>query len=279
VVTNIEFSFIAHETSHQWWGDVVTWRSYRDQWLSEGFANYSGVLYTAWREDKKSAAELLDGYRRSLLNPPLTLTGVGKGRLDDIGPLLLGHRLETPSTLGAYESLIYNKGALVLRMLHFMFRDPTTGNDRPFFEMMKDFVNRYAGGSASTLDFVSVVNERIPETVLGERYNVTDLNWFFRQWVYGTGLPAYELDYDIQPQPDGSAVLQGTLSQSDVPENWIMPLPIVIELTKGHRAHGVVWAHGQQAAVKTRLPEQPTKVELDPDHWVLSSKTTIRRVK
>jgi hypothetical protein len=278
-VTNIEFSFIAHETSHQWWGDVVTWRSYRDQWLSEGFANYSGVLYTAWREDKKSAAKLLDMYRHSLLHPPGTLTGVGKGRLDDIGPLLLGHRLETPSTLGAYQTLIYNKGALVLRMLHFLFTDPTTGNDRAFFEMMKDFVNRYAGGSASTSDFISVVNEWIPQTALGERYNVTDLNWFFRQWVYGTGLPAYELDYDIQPQPDDSAILQGTLNQSDVPENWIMPLPIVMEFPKRGRARGVVWAHGQQAAVKTHLPEQPTRVDLDPDQWVLSSKTTIRRVK
>jgi hypothetical protein len=87
------------------------------------------------------------------------------------------------------------------------------------------------------------------------------------------------LDYDIQPQPDGSVILQGTLNQSDVPENWIMPLPIVMEFTKGDRAHGVVWAHGQQAAVKTHLPQQPTKVELDPDHWVLSSKTTIRRLK
>lgn len=273
------FSFIAHETSHQWWGDVVTWRSYRDQWLSEGFANYSGVLYTAWREDKKSARELLDGYRRSLLNPPGTLTGVGKGRLDDIGPLVLGHRLETPSTLGAYQFLIYNKGALVLRMLHFLFTDPTTGNDRAFFEMMKDFVNRYAGGSASTLDFVSVANERIPQTALGKRYNVTDLNWFFGQWVYGTGLPAYELDYEIQPQPDGSAVLQGTLSQGDVPENWFMPLPVVMEFPKGGRAQGVIWAHGRQAAVKIHLPEQPSKVELDPEHWVISSKTTTQREK
>jgi aminopeptidase N len=40
------YVFIAHETAHQWWGDMVSWRSYRDQWLSEGFAEYSGILYT-----------------------------------------------------------------------------------------------------------------------------------------------------------------------------------------------------------------------------------------
>ena len=40
---------MSHETAHQWWGNIVAWRSYRDQWLSEGFAEYSGVLYTAIR--------------------------------------------------------------------------------------------------------------------------------------------------------------------------------------------------------------------------------------
>ena len=49
------FSFIAHETAHQWWGNVVSWRSYRDQWLSEGFAEYSGMLITSNGCDLHSA--------------------------------------------------------------------------------------------------------------------------------------------------------------------------------------------------------------------------------
>ena len=46
------YAFIAHETAHQWWGNIVAWRSYRDQWLSEGFAEYSGMLYAAKRDKK-----------------------------------------------------------------------------------------------------------------------------------------------------------------------------------------------------------------------------------
>lgn len=68
-----DFSFIAHETSHQWWGDVVAWRSYRDQWLSEGFADYSGVLYTWKRDKRKSSLELIDRMRESLLVSPLLI--------------------------------------------------------------------------------------------------------------------------------------------------------------------------------------------------------------
>src|SRR5207237_7315285 len=56
-------SFIAHESSHQWWGDMVTWRSYRDQWLSEGFAEYSGALYASRRKDPTGASDLVKQLR------------------------------------------------------------------------------------------------------------------------------------------------------------------------------------------------------------------------
>ena len=276
---NRTFSFIAHETSHEWWGHVVAWRSYRDQWLSEGFADYSGILYTASREDKKSAMELIDEFRRLLLLPPPTDVGVGKGRLDDIGPLVLGHRLSTRASLGAYNTLIYKKGALVLRMLHFVFTDPSTGNDQPFYDMMKDFVTRYASVAASTADFAAVVNQHMPDTAIGKKFQIKDLNWFFQEWVYGTGLPSYALEYALLPQPNGSFVLDGTLHQDDVPAGWIMPLPLQFEFGKGRKGVVVIWAHGPQAPVKIKIPEQPSKVELDPDHWVLSAKTATRRAK
>ena len=58
----------------------------------------------------------------------------------DVGPLILGHRLSTSKTFGGYESLVYNKGGLVLRMLHFLMTNPSDGNGQPFFDMMRDFV-------------------------------------------------------------------------------------------------------------------------------------------
>lgn len=85
-----EFSFIAHETSHQWWGDMVQWRSYRDQWLSEGFAEYSATLHTAARMNSDAERELARGMRRVLRMPPVTDRGVGKGRVTDIGSIVPG---------------------------------------------------------------------------------------------------------------------------------------------------------------------------------------------
>ncbi len=268
------YSFIAHETAHQWWGNIVAWRSYRDQWLSEGFAEYSGVLYTSLRDKSKAGRQLIDEMRVSLKDPPYTETGVGQGRLTDVGPIILGHRLSTRETLGAYQALIYNKGGLVLRMLHFLFTDPATGKGDAFFDMMTDFVKRHDGGWASTEEFIRVANEHFVKTPIARRYNLKDLNWFFRQWVYQAHLPSYRMEYQAQPQPDGSVVIAGVLHQDNVPENWFMPLPLIFQFDNNQQAGGTVHAFGPKTPFSIKLPMKPKKVELDPALWVLSEKTT-----
>ena len=267
------YSFIAHETAHQWWGNIVSWRSYRDQWLSEGFAEYSGTLYTALRDNPKAARSLIDDMRYSLKLAPQTLTGVGPGKLNDVGPIILGHRLNSRKTFGAYQALIYNKGALVLRMLHFLLSDPGSTNDKAFFDMMKDFVEKHRNGAASTDDFRRVASEHFARSPIGKKYRLTDLNWFFRQFVYDTELPSYKLQYTIQNQPDGSFMVSGDLLQEGVSAEFFMPLPIVFTFPGGKFAGGTIHAFGAKTPFQIKLPAKPAKVELDPHRWVLSDKT------
>ncbi|MDT7605241.1 MAG: hypothetical protein QOF61_3238 [Acidobacteriota bacterium] len=270
------YVFIAHETAHQWWGDMVSWRSYRDQWLSEGFAEYSGVLYTGIRESADARGDLIRDMRRSLKAPPETYTGVGKGRLNDVGPIILGHRLSTSKTGGAYQALVYNKGALVLRMLHFLMSNPANGDDHAFFAMMTDFVNRHRDNFASTDDFRAVANEHFAKTPIAQKYGLQDLNWFFNQWVYQSGLPSYQLEYQLQDQPDGSVLLTGNVTQENVPEDWFMPLPLVFSFEGNQMARGTIPAHGAKTPFTLKLPKRPKKIELDPDDWVLSDKTSTK---
>lgn len=269
-----DFAFIAHETAHQWWGQVVVWRSYRDQWLSEGFAEYSGILYTGIRESKDASDDLVSEMRRALRDPPMTLDGIGKGRLNDVGPIILGRRLESSKTRGAYGALIYAKGALVLRMLHFLFTDPATGDDKAFFEMMGDFVVRYRDRDATTDDFRDVANEHFARTSIARRYGLRDLNWFFSQWVYQTGLPSYRAEYHVEEGPGGQTLLKGHVFQENVPEKWGMPLPLLLNFGGNQHAVAVVLARGPKAPFEIKLPQRPKKVELDPQHWVLSEKTS-----
>jgi len=274
---NRTFHFIAHETSHQWWGDEVLWRSYRDQWLSEGFAEYSGMLYTQTRENTSSEKDLIKLDREELKQPPETLQGIGKGRLVDVGPLILGHRLSTRETGGAYTALVYNKGALVLRMLHFLFTDPQTGDGQAFFDMMKDFTRQHANGAASTEDFFAVANAHVGTTSLARKFGYKDLNWFYRQWVVQTYLPSYRVGYDLEPQPDGSILLKGTLVQEGIPdsEQWFMPIPLVITMAKGSKGVVDIAVMGKETPFKIKLPSRPQKIELDPELWVLSDHTSI----
>ena len=264
------YVFIAHETAHQWWGHIVSWRSYRDQWLSEGFAEYSGILYTGLRDSRGARDDLLNRARMSLKEPPVTLTGVGSGRLVDVGPIILGHRLQTSKTLGAYQALIYNKGALVLRMLHFMMSNPATGEGQPFFDMMTDFVERYRNKTASTDDFRAVVNEHFAKTPIAQKYGMKNLNWLFRQAVYQSDLPSYEMQYKIQPEADGKVMVSGTIVQKNAPENWVMVLPVKFGFGGKQEAMGTVIAQGPSTPFQIRLPAAPSKVQLDPDRWILA---------
>ena len=211
--------------------------------------------------------------RRSLKEPPQTQVGPGKGKLVDVGPLILGQRLETKKTYGAYTTLVYNKGALVLRMIHFLMTNPSNGDGKPFFDMMKDFVERYRNKVASTDDFRMVANEHFAKTPIAMKYGLKDLNWFFRQWVYETSLPSYHLNYKIETQSDGSAIVTGTVDQENAPDGWFMPLPVVFKFGGDKAGFGTIAAHGPSNAFQIKLPTKPESMELDPQKWVLSEKT------
>ena len=273
------FSFIAHEGSHEWWGNMIAWRSYRDQWLSEGFAEYSAALYTSRRDNPKHALDLVKDMRQELSYPPGTDTGIASGKLYEVGPLIMGSRLSSRRSYGAYTALTYAKGALVLRMLHFLFTNPVDGDDKAFYAMMKDFVQRNKFSSASTENFFAVASEHFVGTPIAQKFGLKDLNWFLRQWVYTTGMPKYHLSYSFEPKPGGGVFLTGSVTQEGVPDNWFMPLPLTLEFDGNKVMRGTVYARGPQTPVKIALPAEPKKVRLDPDLWVLSEKTSDNRSK
>ncbi|HTY63673.1 MAG TPA: M1 family aminopeptidase [Acidobacteriota bacterium] len=266
------YSFIAHETSHQWWGNIVAWRSYRDQWLSEGFAEYSGILYTQLRAGKNSARDLIKEIRYALTFPPKQDSGVGQGKVGELGSLILGLRLQSRKSTNAYEILTYGKGAMVLRMLHFLFTDPSSGKDQPFFDMMADFVKRYENKAATTEEFIAVASEHFARTPVAQHFNLKDLNWFFTQWVYEAKLPSYRLEYKME-----SNTVTGTLIQENAPKDWFMPLPVTLKFDNNQEARSLVYANGPQTPFSFSLPMKLSSIELDPDLWVLSEKTSTKK--
>jgi hypothetical protein len=265
------YVFIAHETAHQWWGNIVAWRSYRDQWLSEGFAEYSGILYTGLRDSRGAKEELLTRLRSSLKEPPVTLTGVGSGRLVDVGPIILGHRLSTSKTLGAYQALIYNKGAP--RVAHAALHVEQSFDGRGAAVLRHDDGLRRAlskqDGFKPTTSATSSTNN-FAKTPIAQKYGMKNLNWLFRQAVYQSELPSYEMQYKIQPDADGKVVVSGTITQKNAGENWVMVLPVKFGFGGKQEAMGTVIVQGPSSPFQIKLPAAPSKVQLDPDRWILA---------
>jgi len=271
-----DFQFLAHETSHQWWGHIVLWRSHRDQWLSEGFAEYSGILYTGLRYNMKAQRDLIEETRYPLHFPAKTDRGVGNVKFAEIGPLILGHRLNSRKSANTYNYLIYNKGAMVLRMLHYLFTDPVSGSGQPFFDMMSDFVGQYQNKAATTEDFIRVAGARFANTPVAKQFGLKDLDWFFQQWVFEAKFPSYRMEYKLESGDNGQTILTGTVFQENAGENWFMPLPVVCKF--GDQAGRVnIYVNGPQTTFKVPLPMKPSSVELDPDWWILSEKTSTKK--
>lgn len=126
-----------------------------------------------------------------------------------------------------------------------------------------------------------VVESDFRKTPIAQRSGMQDLTWFFYQWVYETYLPSYRLEYRLEPQADGSFIVRGTVFQEGIPddEQWFMPLPVVFNFGGNKKGRSVVYAQGPQAPFALKLPAKPDSVELDPDWWVLSEKTSTKLAK
>jgi hypothetical protein len=218
-------SFRAHEVSHQWWGHIVGWKTYHDQWLSEGFAEYSGLWFAQlslkdngrffgtmkrWKEEIIEGGYV--GYRLDKLGGKKTVWSDGT----KAGPLWLGQRLSS-SKSEDYLNLVYQKGAYILHMLRNMMMDFKTMSDEKFIKMIKDFVETYYGKNASTEDFKRIV----------EKHTGEDMIWFFDQWVYGTEIPKYIFSYTVHKVGNDYQVTM-KVKQENVSPDFKMTVPVVV---------------------------------------------------
>ncbi len=146
---------VAHELAHQWFGNAVTLRQWHDIWLHEGFACYAEWL---WSEEsgRKSAAEQAAHHHGRLASLDQDIV------VGDPGPALM------------FDDRVYKRGALMLHALRRVV------GDHDFFDILQSWVERHAGGNATTADFEALAKE-----ISGE-----PLDGLFAAWLRSTELPA-----------------------------------------------------------------------------------------
>jgi hypothetical protein len=217
-----------HEVAHQWWGHEVGFNSYRDQWMSEGFADMSASLYTQLVEkNPKKFIEFWNDERTLLLE-----RNKEGFRAIDAGPLTMGYRMNNQRTgFDVTRRLIYPKGAYILHMVRMMMYDRQTG-DKNFKELMHDFTSTYSGRAATTEDFKAMVEKHLTPEM--QHVGAGKMDWFFDEYVYGTALPTYAIDSSFDKNADGDVVLTFKVTQSNVSDSFRMLVPMYLELADGH---------------------------------------------
>jgi hypothetical protein len=256
-----------HEVAHQWWGHLVGWGNYRDQWLSEGFAQFSVSLVLQAVDPKKLNA-FWERARQDVLGKPRGSSVTS----DTVGPISLGYRLSTPRNPYAYQALVYSKGAFVLHMLRMAMRQAGKPNpDQRFIEMMKDFVASWSDKNPTTKDFQTVVERHmIPALDLA---GDSRMDYFFHEWVDGTDIPIETAKLGISKEGEQYRI-KGTVSQDAVPEDFRAAAHLYADFGKGEIAHiGAVRLSGKTTLpvdITLRLPKEPKKILLNALHDVLT---------
>ncbi len=260
-----------HEVAHQWWGHTVGFSSYRDQWMSEGFADMSASIYLqmVYAKEPQRYMKFWNDERRMLLE-----RNKEGFRALDAGPLTMGYRVaNSREGFDSYRRLVYPKGAYVLHMIRQMMWDRHDGDQR-FKDTMRDFVATYNGSAATTEDFKAMVEKHMSPAMDVDKNHTMD--WFFNEYVYGTALPTYKFDASFGKAPSGDVTLTFKLTQSGGGKDFAMLVPIYLELADGKIARlGSARLAGDttadQTITLTGLKEQPRRAMINYYDDVLAS--------
>jgi aminopeptidase N len=240
--TTYDENTIAHELAHQWFGDMITCRTWQDLWLNEGFAQYATALYL----EKRYGASAYWSYMNYQMSAAKTAEGTLVVEDTSVVRILFsGNR-------------VYSKGASVLHMLRHVLGDSV------FLRSMWNYANnpQLKYKAASTNDFQNVC----------EQTSGMDLSYFFNEWISGERYPDYAINWYSDERASGFittiAVEQSTGTTN--PPYFIMPVDLKLG-GDGWDTTITLFNNLQHQEWTIPTPYRVISVVLDPGGWILKS--------
>jgi len=262
---------VAHEIAHQWWGDLVSWKTYRDQWLVEALANYSSLLLLESRDPAKFQA-VMQKFRDNLL-----VKNKQEKTISQSGPVTLGVRLSNSEFPDGYETISYGRGTWLLHMLRTMMRDGESTGDRrgalsqePFFRALLNLRQQYEGKPMTTREMLHAFEEELPRPVWHE--GKRSLDWFLTGWINGASVPRLELQRVKFTEQSRRVLVTGVLLQQDADKDLITSVPIYANAKDRNVFLGRVFADGGETSFQLVAPPGTRRIVIDPQHTVLSQR-------
>ena len=269
---------VPHEVAHQWWGNAVTSKSYRDIWLMEAISQYLALMQLE-KDDSAGFHKVLDYYRTDLMRE------VHDAPLYEAGPVSLGVRLYSSRYTDSYDDIIYGRGAWLIHMLRMMLReeavhsnaDMSVDPDALFFTALHNLQDHGRGKTISVRDLQAAVQAVLPKSLYYEDDHALD--WFFKGWVEGTALPSYSLE-NVKINASKASSSQKTpgkwtatfnLKQGNAPEQLITCVPIYAANASGTLVYVArVYADGPESEITVPVPPDTKRLVVDPYHTVLT---------
>jgi aminopeptidase N len=231
--------FLAHELTHQWWGQGVSPQNYRERWLAEAWAQYAAALWVQKSRGEGAFRSILDRFAE------------WSWRHTAMGPINLGHRLgHLKGDPQIYRAIVYDKGAYVLHMLRAIV------GDEAFSKASRDFLEKHRFGKAGTDDLREAL-----EAASGK-----DLSPYFESWIYGTALPV--LRYTTRTESAGG----GYRTLVEVrPHDLPGPVPLqIVVTTDRERQERTVALPPEGGRWTVATGQAPRKVEINDDRTLLA---------
>ncbi len=229
----------AHELAHQWFGDMVSPRDFRDAWLNESFATYCEAV---WAEDlggRPGYLRALETMRVSYINQISAAEGVF--------PLYDFPRASPSSN---YPATIYYKGAVVVGMLRYELGDSI------FFAAMRDYLTRYSYGVTTTDSLKAIL----------EAHAGTSLGWFFDQWVNRGGWPILDVSVATEPTNDTLNRVRLRIRQRQPQEFGLytnVPVEVGFRSSKGGITYRLVTLTGEEQTFELESVPDFTNITLN----------------
>jgi aminopeptidase N len=235
---------LQREIAYQWWGQTVGLKSFDDAWLSQGLAEWSAF---AFRETTLTAGGL-DAAQREQQERALTFEQTAS-------------IARAPSALddqsAAYQSIVFYKGSMIFRMLR-----ETIGREN-FDKLLRAYLENYRAKNASIDEF-----EKLATQVSNE-----NLRYFFAQWIEGTGVPEFTVDYQIIRTRSGKFRTRGTVKQNL--ETLRMPVDLLLR-AEGDNQNTTVRIEGRSEDFDFESNGQPIEVVVDPNNKILRMSDDLR---
>ena len=239
---------IAHEIAHQWWGDLITLRSWEHTWLNESFGTYSDYLYTRFDRGEDAGAFDLLGKKNQYLN---------EAHNRYMRPIVF-KRYNDPDD--NFDSHTYPKGACMLHLLRYILGDDT------FFRIISTFLHQNEFKPVDTQDFMKTVKE-----VSGK-----NMDWFFEQYFFSPGHPVFEVTkyWNESTKKLTITVLQ---KQDTIPGVPVYTIPVNFGFTfPDRKIVKEVWLKNKAETFEFEFATEPLLVRLDDGNYLLKEVTFIK---